>query len=198
MSPAAASRPEEGELPHRLKTILDGLSEVIADNQPAAGRRRESSSSTSIRNPRCCSGRRAARRSAPRCRRAAGGRVHRAAGQAGRRRQRPCAQGSGAGDGAAPAESARPARYRTLRTHSPARSAMRMAGSAWDRCPRRAFACVVAGCVPDEGARLTCHDRRLPASSAQKQPPQVLVDVQGIGYELDVPMSTFYQPACHR
>lgn len=27
---------------------------------------------------------------------------------------------------------------------------------------------------------------------AAKQPPQVLVDVNGVGYELDVPMSTFY------
>jgi Holliday junction DNA helicase RuvA len=34
---------------------------------------------------------------------------------------------------------------------------------------------------------------RLAGILAQKQPPQVLVDVQGVGYELDVPMSTFYQ-----
>jgi Holliday junction DNA helicase RuvA len=27
----------------------------------------------------------------------------------------------------------------------------------------------------------------------EKHPPQVLVDVQGVAYELDVPMSTFYQ-----
>lgn len=27
----------------------------------------------------------------------------------------------------------------------------------------------------------------------EKQPPQLLVDVQGIGYEIDAPMSTFYQ-----
>ena len=27
---------------------------------------------------------------------------------------------------------------------------------------------------------------------AEKSPPQVLVDVHGVGYELDVPMSTFY------
>ncbi len=27
----------------------------------------------------------------------------------------------------------------------------------------------------------------------EKQPPQVLVDVQGVAYEVDVPMSTFYQ-----
>lgn len=27
----------------------------------------------------------------------------------------------------------------------------------------------------------------------EKQPPQLLVDVQGVGYEIDAPMSTFYQ-----
>jgi Holliday junction DNA helicase RuvA len=27
----------------------------------------------------------------------------------------------------------------------------------------------------------------------EKLPPQIVVDVQGVGYELDVPMSTFYQ-----
>jgi len=27
----------------------------------------------------------------------------------------------------------------------------------------------------------------------EKHPPQIVVDVQGVGYELDVPMSTFYQ-----
>lgn len=33
---------------------------------------------------------------------------------------------------------------------------------------------------------------RLAGTLTDKSPPQVLVDVQGIGYELDVPMSTFY------
>jgi holliday junction DNA helicase RuvA len=28
---------------------------------------------------------------------------------------------------------------------------------------------------------------------AEKQPPQLLVDVHGVGYEIDAPMSTFYQ-----
>ena len=39
---------------------------------------------------------------------------------------------------------------------------------------------------------------RLAGILAQKQPPQVLVDVQGVGYEIDVPMSTFYQLPCRR
>ena len=33
---------------------------------------------------------------------------------------------------------------------------------------------------------------RLTGTLAEKSPPQVLVDVAGVGYEVDVPMSTFY------
>ena len=33
---------------------------------------------------------------------------------------------------------------------------------------------------------------RLQGRLAEKNPPQVLLDVAGVGYELDVPMSTFY------
>jgi holliday junction DNA helicase RuvA len=33
---------------------------------------------------------------------------------------------------------------------------------------------------------------RLTGTLAAKSPPQVLVDVHGVGYEVDVPMSTFY------
>ena len=33
---------------------------------------------------------------------------------------------------------------------------------------------------------------RITGILAAKQPPQVLVDVNGVGYEIDVPMSTFY------
>lgn len=34
---------------------------------------------------------------------------------------------------------------------------------------------------------------RLRGKLIQKQPPQLLIDVQGVGYEVDAPMSTFYQ-----
>jgi Holliday junction DNA helicase RuvA len=34
---------------------------------------------------------------------------------------------------------------------------------------------------------------RIAGRLIEKHPPQIVVDVQGIGYELDVPMSTFYQ-----
>ena len=33
---------------------------------------------------------------------------------------------------------------------------------------------------------------RLTGLMLEKQPPLVLVDVQGVGYEINVPMSTFY------
>ncbi len=33
---------------------------------------------------------------------------------------------------------------------------------------------------------------RLSGTLAAKQPPQIVIDVNGVGYELDVPMSTFY------
>jgi Holliday junction DNA helicase RuvA len=34
---------------------------------------------------------------------------------------------------------------------------------------------------------------RLTGTLMEKQPPTVMIDVQGVGYEVDVPMSTFYQ-----
>ncbi|MSQ58806.1 MAG: Holliday junction branch migration protein RuvA [Betaproteobacteria bacterium] len=34
---------------------------------------------------------------------------------------------------------------------------------------------------------------RLAGTLVGKQPPTVVIDVQGVGYEVDVPMSTFYQ-----
>ncbi|MBL8499859.1 MAG: Holliday junction branch migration protein RuvA [Nitrosomonas sp.] len=34
---------------------------------------------------------------------------------------------------------------------------------------------------------------RLTGVLLEKHPPQVLLDVQGVGYEIDVPMSTFYE-----
>ena len=38
---------------------------------------------------------------------------------------------------------------------------------------------------------------RITGTLIEKHPPQVMVDIGGIGYEVDVPMSTFYNlPAC--
>ena len=33
---------------------------------------------------------------------------------------------------------------------------------------------------------------RIQGTLLEKNPPQILVDVHGVGYEIDVPMSTFY------
>ena len=33
---------------------------------------------------------------------------------------------------------------------------------------------------------------RLTGTLVEKNPPQILLDVEGVGYEVDVPMSTFY------
>jgi Holliday junction DNA helicase RuvA len=39
---------------------------------------------------------------------------------------------------------------------------------------------------------------RLSGTLLEKNPPQILLDVQGVGYEVDVPMSTFYNlPTLH-
>ena len=35
---------------------------------------------------------------------------------------------------------------------------------------------------------------RITGTLLEKNPPQILVDVHGVGYEIDVPMSTFYNP----
>ena len=44
-----------------------------------------------------------------------------------------------------------------------------------------------------------CMIGRIAGMLLEKNPPQILVDVQGVGYEVDVPMSTFYNlPATRR
>jgi Holliday junction DNA helicase RuvA len=58
-------------------------------------------------------------------------------------------------------------------TRSPAPSATR---TAWPAFPQGAAALI----------------GRLSGKLAAKNPPQVLVDVGGVAYELDVPMSSFY------
>src|SRR5471030_2810872 len=73
---------------------------------------------------------------------------------------------------------------------SRARSAMRTPASA--RCPRAAGACARAassGGLPD-GIRALIG--RILGKLVEKNPLQVVVVSHGVGYEIDVPMSTFY------
>src|SRR5688572_792724 len=112
-------------------------------------------------------------------RRPAGGRIHRAAGQAIGGRQRARRQGAGAAHGETPAFAPR----------RPGARCGRCAGLRDLPCARQ---------PPGDPFRLAHEERasrligRLSGKLAGKQPPQVLIDVGGVAYELDVPMSTFY------
>src|SRR5207245_10356143 len=112
----------------------------------------------------------------------AGFRVHRAPGQASRGRQRPREKGAGSGNGEAPAR----ARRRALR-----------------RCRGRSRLCDLPrarrpGPARDPDARVSREAGqarmigRLAGVLLEKNPPQILVEAAGIGYEVEVPMSTFY------
>src|SRR6185503_12093239 len=114
-------------------------------------------------------------------RRSAGFRIQRAPGEAGGGRQRPRAQGPGAAHGAPPA---------------------RASGRAFAGCGRRARLRHLSRARAQPGEHgyesLPPEKRkarvigRLQGRLAAKHPPQVMLDVGGVGYELDVPMSTFY------
>src|SRR5687768_4705537 len=112
-------------------------------------------------------------------RRPAGVRIHRAAGQAVGGRQRPRRQGAGPAHGEAPAPAARRPRAGCRRC-----AGLRDLPCAWTS--------------PGNPCRFSDEERasgligRLTGKLAGKQPPQVLIDVGGVAYELDVPMSTFY------
>src|SRR5213083_3034225 len=71
-------------------------------------------------------------------------------------------------------------------TRSRARSAMRMAGWGSARSSR------VGGAYAREGSRDRPMIGRIQGILVQKDFPQVVVSCGGVGYEIDVPMSTFY------
>src|SRR5690348_15219067 len=76
---------------------------------------------------------------------------------------------------------------------SPRRSATRMrrADSAFTRSIRIAYA--AAACWHNRRAfDATLMIGRLTGILLEKNPPQLTLDVQGVAYEVDVPMSTFY------
>src|SRR5262249_12955549 len=107
--------------------------------------------------------------------------VHRAAGEAVGRRQRPRSEGAGAAHGATAARAAGRAFAGRGR-----RACLRHLPRAWRAigAPRDARPAHAQGQADLIG--------RLTGRLAAKHPPQVLVDVGGVAYELDVPMSTFY------
>src|ERR1041385_8459490 len=71
-------------------------------------------------------------------------------------------------------------------TRSPAPFAMRMAAWGWAPFPRAGAACAPGAC--SESTMIG----RIAGTLVDKHPPQVVVSCHGVGYELDVPMSTFY------
>src|SRR6476661_7758758 len=66
-----------------------------------------------------------------------------------------------------------------MRTHRPASA----------RSRATAIACAADGCW---SRRIAAMIGRLSGTLLEKNPPQLLLDVQGVAYEVDVPMSTFY------
>src|SRR6266542_3400488 len=157
-----------------------------------------------IRNPHCCWARRAARRSlrlcspifpspsTPRCR---SSRRWSATAKPPRNRCRKWCGGS--------------SRYRSPHrpmqpTRSLAQSVTRTAAKVFTACgePVIAYAAGVffdrtgrAG-SPCDNARVAARPApmigRLSGTLVEKNPPQILLDVQDVAYEVDVPMSTFY------
>src|SRR6185436_16073507 len=111
----------------------------------------------------------------------AGLRIHRAAGEAVGGRQRPRREGAGAAHGEAPARAAGRPRARRGRC-----AGVRNLPRAWPKLRG------VGDQILSDEAREAGLIGRLSGKLAGKQPPQVLIDVGGVAYELDVPMSTFY------
>src|SRR5882762_7126303 len=115
-------------------------------------------------------------------RRAAGFRVHRAPGEAGRGRQRPREEGAGAADGeAAPRACGRALRGCRGRPRLRDLPRARRTGPGRDRYAR----------LPREAGQAHMIGR-LAGVLLEKNPPQILVEAGGVGYEVEVPMSTFY------
>src|SRR5689334_18749521 len=85
-------------------------------------------------------------------------------------------------------------------TRSPRRSVMRTHRPVSARLRVMAIAFVADGCsLPDcasccsgDAVELRPMIGRLSGTLLEKNPPQLLLDVQGVAYEVDVPMSTFY------
>src|SRR5690606_38101316 len=85
-------------------------------------------------------------------------------------------------------------------THWPAPYAMRISPpwpSAWAPrpCParHRAGACAAAGTSPEQSQGVPSMIGRITGKLLETTPPTVCIETGGIGYEIDVPMSTLYK-----
>ena len=69
------------------------------------------------------------------------------------------------------------------------------AAAEGSRCAAFALAGERQACLDSTlaGTRVAGDDRAHRGPAAEKNPPAILVDANGVGYEIDVPMSTFYQ-----
>src|SRR5665213_2517060 len=74
---------------------------------------------------------------------------------------------------------------------SPAPSAMPTAAWGWVRSPRAGGACAPGG-SRERSRSERAMIGRIHGMLVEKNPPQVVVVSHGVGYEIDVPMSTFY------
>src|SRR6185436_11088586 len=102
-----------------------------------------------------------------------------APGETGRGRQGPRKKRTGAAHGPQAARTARRSQSRRRR-----RARLRDLPRAWGQAGGFFSEGIPAGAIEMIG--------RLSGSLISKNPPQVLLDVAGVGYEIDVPMSTFY------
>ena len=100
---------DSGQLPLRLKVIFDGVGEVVARYRPQCASVEIVFVNVNPQSTLLLGQARGAAITALVAHDIAGGRVHRAANEEGRRRPRPRPQGTGAGHGVAPARAARPA-----------------------------------------------------------------------------------------
>ncbi len=180
--------PLAGSLPERLAVILDSLGEVIAAHRPgqvalekvfvnvnpestlALGQARGTAicAAVSARLP-------VAEYTALQVKQAVVGNGHRE-------------EGAGAGNGEAPAPSrGRAERGRRRRAGVRDLPRARRAGTGRDRHRRLPGAARAARRAGDRAMI-----GRIQGVLLEKNPPQIIVDCQGVGYEVEVPMSTFY------